>query len=156
MRRMILFAASMMVCTLASSQELTLAELKTKNATQLTAAELRELLPGAKVVEQTDGGSTHRWQNKPDGTFIASTDGRGKQRRAEFVRDRRGHVAGYRGCQALHHGQVADQPGRLVPICLQSRRQVLCRHPSTRHGAGEADGDLQVAVPLYYRHRTVL
>lgn len=77
MRRMFLFAASMMVCAFASSQELTLAELKAKNAAQLTAAELRELMPGAKVVEQTAAGSTHRWQNKPDGTFIASTDGRG-------------------------------------------------------------------------------
>ena len=77
MRRTILFAASLMVWTFASSQGLTLAELKAKNATQLTAAELRELLPDAKVVELTDGGSTHRWQNKADGTFIASTDGRG-------------------------------------------------------------------------------
>ena len=55
MRRTILFAASMTACTFASGQVLTLAELKAKNATQLTAAELRELLPGAKVVEQRCG-----------------------------------------------------------------------------------------------------
>lgn len=77
MHRAILFAASMMAWTFASSQVLTLADVKAKNATQLTAAELRELLPDAKVVEQTDGGSTHRWQNKADGTFVASSDGRG-------------------------------------------------------------------------------
>ena len=76
MRRTILFTVSLMVCAFANSQVLTLADIKAKNATQLTASELSELMPGAKVVNRIAGGSTHRWENKPDGTFVASTDGR--------------------------------------------------------------------------------
>jgi hypothetical protein len=77
MRRTILFAASMMVCSFASSQVLTLAEVKAKNATQLTADDLKQQLTGAKVVSQDIAGSTRRWENDPSGDFSASTDGRG-------------------------------------------------------------------------------
>jgi hypothetical protein len=77
MRRTNLFAASMMVCTLASSQVLTLAEVKTKNATQLTTDDLKQQLSGAKVVNQNVAGGTRRWENGPSGDFSASTDGRG-------------------------------------------------------------------------------
>lgn len=43
---------------------------------QLTAAELRELLPGAKLIRRLDNGNTHIWTNEPDGTFIISSDNR--------------------------------------------------------------------------------
>ena len=68
-----LFGAS----TVAGAQALTLADVKAKKATQLTADELRALMPGAKVVSRTPQGSTRYWQNKPDGIFTASSDGRG-------------------------------------------------------------------------------
>ena len=68
-----LFGAS----AVAGAQALTFADVKAKNATQLTADELRALMPGAKVVSRTPQGSTRYWQNKPDGTFIPSSDGRG-------------------------------------------------------------------------------
>jgi len=77
MRRTILFAASMMVCTFASSQAVTLADVKAKNAVQLSADDLKQLMPGAKVVNQTIGGGTNRWENSPSGDVAASTDGRG-------------------------------------------------------------------------------
>lgn len=77
MRRTIVFAASLMVCTLASGQVLTLAEVKAKSAVQLSADDLKQLLPGAKVVNQIASGSTRRWANNPNGDIAASSDGRG-------------------------------------------------------------------------------
>src|SRR5271155_2069339 len=77
MQRTIVFAASMMVCTFASSQVLTLADVKAKSAVQLSADDLKQLLPGSKVVNQDIAGSTRRWENSPSGDIRASSDGRG-------------------------------------------------------------------------------
>ena len=52
MRRTILFTASMMVFTFASGEGLTLADVKATSAVQLSADDLKQLLPGAKVVNQ--------------------------------------------------------------------------------------------------------
>ena len=87
-----MFRSLLVTCLLGASavagaQALTFADLKAKNATQLTADELRELMPGAKVVSRTPTGSTRRWQNKPDGTFSASSDGRGSSGGTWRVRD---------------------------------------------------------------------
>jgi hypothetical protein len=76
MHRTILFAASMMVCTFASSQVLTLADVKAKSATQLTADDLKQLLPGAKVVNHASSGATRNWVNNVSGDLAASSDGR--------------------------------------------------------------------------------
>lgn len=76
MRRTFLFAASMIVCSFASSQVLTLADVKAKSAVQLSAAELTQLLPGAKVVNHALSGATRNWQNSVNGDLTASTDGR--------------------------------------------------------------------------------
>jgi len=77
MRRTILFAASMMVFTVASGEGLTLADAKAKSAVQLSADDLKQLLAGAKVANQIPSGSTRRWQNNPGGELAASSDGRG-------------------------------------------------------------------------------
>jgi hypothetical protein len=77
MRRTIVFAAALLVCTFASGEGLTLADVKAKNAVQLSADELKQLLPGAKVANQIPSGSTRRWENRPDGGLAASGDGRG-------------------------------------------------------------------------------
>ena len=55
----------------------TLADVKAKNGVQLSAEELKQLMPGAKVISRTQAGSTRTWTNGADGTFVASTDGRG-------------------------------------------------------------------------------
>ena len=65
------------LCTGAVAQAPTYADVKAKSGVQLTAADLKELMPGAKVVSRTQAGSTRTWENKPDGTLQASTDGRG-------------------------------------------------------------------------------
>ena len=77
MFRLLLVAFLFGASAAAGAQALPRADIKAKNATQLTVDELRELMPGAKVTSRTQAGSTRYWQNKPDGTFTASSDGRG-------------------------------------------------------------------------------
>ena len=62
---------------LAAAQIATYGDLKAQNAQQVSGAELQAMLPGAHVVNRTSGGSVRNWTNNPDGTFIASSDGRG-------------------------------------------------------------------------------
>ena len=77
MIRMIVIVVTLGLCSLASAQALSYAEVKAKNGTQLSAADLKQLMPGAKVVSPTAAGSTRTWHNEPDGTFSAASDGRG-------------------------------------------------------------------------------
>jgi hypothetical protein len=76
-RQRIVFAISMLFSSAPSAQVLTFADIKAKNAVQLSAEELRQLLPGAKVISITKGGSTRYWENQLDGSVVASSDGRG-------------------------------------------------------------------------------
>jgi hypothetical protein len=80
MRRTLLFFVLLMgfpVFPVAVAQVLTLADVKVKNGVQLSASEVKQLLPGAKVVSLTNAGSTRSWHNAPDGAFAASSDSRG-------------------------------------------------------------------------------
>lgn len=65
------------VWSLAAAQAPNFTEIKAQNPVQLSADDLKQLIPGAKVVSRTNAGSTRMWTNKPDGTFSASSDGRG-------------------------------------------------------------------------------
>lgn len=80
MPRIVVFAILMVWCPFALAQALTLAEVKAKGAVQLSAADLKQLLPGDTVISQTPTGSTRRWQNRADGDLSGSSDGRGTQR----------------------------------------------------------------------------
>jgi hypothetical protein len=73
--RAIVAAFFLGACSIAIAQPATLAEVRSKNGVRLSASQVRELMPGAKVVSRTPAGSTRHWENKPDGTFSASTDG---------------------------------------------------------------------------------
>lgn len=73
----IVVALSIAAGSLAGAQGLTLAEIKAKSGIQLSAEDLKQLMPGAKVVSRTKAGSTRLWENKADGTLIAGSDGRG-------------------------------------------------------------------------------
>ena len=64
-------------CSVAAAQAPTYADVKAKNGVQLTTADMKQLMPGAKVVSRTQAGSTRTWENKQDGTLNASSDGRG-------------------------------------------------------------------------------
>lgn len=58
----------------AQAESLLLNDIKAQNGVQLTADELKQLMPNAKVVSYSKEGSTRRWTNEPDGKFVASTD----------------------------------------------------------------------------------
>jgi hypothetical protein len=77
MLRLIVAIVSLGLYSLAGAQVTSLADVKAKNGVQLSAEELKQLMPGAKVVSRTQAGSTRTWTNGADGTFVASTDGRG-------------------------------------------------------------------------------
>ncbi|HUH92407.1 MAG TPA: DUF995 domain-containing protein [Casimicrobiaceae bacterium] len=62
----------------AGAEIATFADVRAAHGVRLGAQELRELMPEAKVVSRTAAGSTRRWQNRPDGTFAATSDGRGQ------------------------------------------------------------------------------
>jgi hypothetical protein len=68
----------LLICPSAGAQVSTLGEVKAKGGVQLTAQQLRDLLPGSLVVSRTQAGSTRSWQNRADGTFSATSDGRGR------------------------------------------------------------------------------
>jgi hypothetical protein len=77
MLRTIVFFSALALSFLASADITNYADVKSNGGVQLSTTELKDLLPGAKVVSRTQAGSTRTWTNKPDGTLTASTDGRG-------------------------------------------------------------------------------
>jgi hypothetical protein len=77
MLRMFVVAVSLVICSVAAAQVLPLADVKAKGGVQLSADDLKQLMPGANVMSVTLAGSTRRWVNKADGTLVGSTDGRG-------------------------------------------------------------------------------
>ena len=116
MIRAIVVVGALGLCTLASAQILNYAEVKAKNGTQLSAGDLKQLLPGAKVVSRTAAGSTRTWENKPDGTFIAASDGRGS--------------AGGRNAYSTAPGtwRVTDDGKLCVKIQWQINQDDWCRY----------------------------
>lgn len=77
MRRLSVAALALGLCSLARADVATLADVKAQHGVQLSADELRRFMPGAKVVSRVPVGSSRSWKNNPDGTFLASSDGRG-------------------------------------------------------------------------------
>lgn len=77
MLRLMLVALCLGVCSLAGAQSLTVGDIKAKNGVQLSAEELRHLLPGAKVMNRLPDGTIRRWENNPNGTLVASSDASG-------------------------------------------------------------------------------
>lgn len=74
-----------MVCSLAAlsagAQSITFAEISGTDAKPLSAAELKDLVSGAKTEMTMPRGAQRRWTNLPDGTFLASrTNGDLKRR----------------------------------------------------------------------------
>jgi len=82
---MIAVVVSLGICSLAAAQPVTLADAKAKNAVQLSADELKQLMPGAKVVSHTNAGSARTWENNANGALLASSDNRGGTGRARPV-----------------------------------------------------------------------
>ena len=68
MRKYFIFAVSILVLGGAQADE---------TATKITGDELRNLVTGANVVHYNKVGSTRRWTDDPDGTFVASSNAKG-------------------------------------------------------------------------------
>jgi hypothetical protein len=72
-----IFASVLLALSLAAQADgLLLNDIRAQNGVQLSADELKQLMPNAKVVSyyREGGKSTRYWTNKPDGKFVASSD----------------------------------------------------------------------------------
>jgi hypothetical protein len=74
MLRSILVYVLLTLSLAAQAGGMVLNDLKAQNGVQLSADELKQLMPNAKVVSYQKEGSTRRWTNEPDGKFVASRD----------------------------------------------------------------------------------
>jgi hypothetical protein len=74
MLRSILASVLLTLSLAAQADGLVLNDLKSQNGVQLSADELKQLMPNAKVTSYHKEGSTRYWTNEPDGKFVASSD----------------------------------------------------------------------------------
>lgn len=74
MYRSILASVLLAFSLAAQADTLLLNDIKAQNGVQLSADELKQLMPNAKVVSYQKEGSIRRWTNEPDGKFVASSD----------------------------------------------------------------------------------
>ncbi|HYA37651.1 MAG TPA: DUF995 domain-containing protein [Candidatus Methylomirabilis sp.] len=74
MFRFLVVSVLLSLSSAAQAAELVLNDIKAQNGVQLSADELKQLMPNAKVVSYTGAGSTRYWKNEPNGKFIASSD----------------------------------------------------------------------------------
>jgi len=72
--RSILATFTLALPLIVQAGELTLNDIKSQNPVQLSADDLKQLMPNAKVVSYTPAGSARLWKNEPDGKFVASSD----------------------------------------------------------------------------------
>jgi hypothetical protein len=73
MIRFILAFILLVLPSAAQAGDLVLKDLKAQNGVQLSADELNQLLPNAKVTSYFSG-STRTWKNEPGGSFTALSD----------------------------------------------------------------------------------
>jgi hypothetical protein len=101
----------------AQADSLLLNDLKSQNGVQLTADELKQLMPSAKVVSYyVEGGtSVRRWVNEPDGKFTASSDVRR-------------NIGAGRSATAQGTWHVADNGTYCVTIDWRTRSENWCRY----------------------------
>ncbi|GAB3625312.1 hypothetical protein PTE30175_01533 [Pandoraea terrae] len=70
--------AGLLAAALAAQAEpMRLSDVRAANGQQLTVEELRQMMPGAKVMSISYNGSTRRWTNDTDGKLNASSDNKG-------------------------------------------------------------------------------
>ena len=65
-----------MLASLVVAGALSTVSVADDGAVKMTRAELQSFLPGTNVTHTHKGGSLRRWVNEPDGTLVASTDGK--------------------------------------------------------------------------------
>jgi hypothetical protein len=63
----------------------TLAELRANGAIPLSKNDLQTFLPGTKLIHLSDTGITRRWENSPNGVFVAVAESRQSWASARFA-----------------------------------------------------------------------
>jgi len=116
MRTAVVFTVAASFAAISYAQVLTLADIKTKGAVELSGQELQQLMPSAKVVSRTNAGSTRNWENKSDGTFVASSDNAG------------GQSGRSRPSSGNGTWQVTDDGTYCVSIDWNRTQEKWCRH----------------------------
>ena len=76
MRQSILATLLLALSLSAQADALLLNDLKAQNGIQLSVDELKQLMPGAQVINRTEAGNTRRWTNEAGGQFVATSDNR--------------------------------------------------------------------------------
>jgi hypothetical protein len=136
MTRAIVIAVSLGLCPLAFAQTLTLGEVKAKNGVQLSAEDLKQLLPGAKVMSHTVDGTIRRLENNPNGTLVASSDAAG--------------ASGGRGYRVSGSGtwKIDDRGRFCVDIKWNIRTEDVCRFIFKADGKYFGTGRLEDSAPM--------
>jgi hypothetical protein len=128
------------LCSAASAQVATLGDVKAQHGVELGTDELRKLMPGAKIVSRAPA-NTRLWENRPDGTFIASSEGRG--------------TADGRSATGAGTWKVTDDGRLCVTIAWPRSPDNWCRHiyklGDRYYGVGGADDKL-VAHEFEFSH----
>ncbi len=95
MHRYILASFLIAVPLAVQADTLVLSDVKAQNGIQLTADELKQLMPGAKVSSRTEADASRYWTNEPGGKFIASTESMAKAGRKKKAKTGEGtwHVS---------------------------------------------------------------
>lgn len=118
MYRYILVSLLLALPLTARAEVSVLNDIKAQNGVQLSADELRQLMPGANVANRTDAGNTRRWINNADGKLIASSDNRAAGSRATH--------GGTSNAQGTWH--VADNGTYCVTLEWKSASENWCRY----------------------------
>jgi len=116
MLRPILASFLLALPLVAQAGDLVLNDIKAQNGVQLSVDELKQLMPNAKVVSYSEGGSSRHWKNEPDGKFVASSDVRRDPNRP-------GKVANAQGTW-----RVGDNGTYCVTLEWPKRSESWCRY----------------------------
>lgn len=117
MRHSILASILLAFSFAVQADELLLSDIKAQNGVQLSVDELKQLMPGAKVTNVLETGSTRNWTNDSDGTFIASSD----------ARSSRG-AGGAKAATAQGTWHVGDNGTYCVTLEWKTRSENWCRY----------------------------
>jgi hypothetical protein len=136
MFRAIFVVISFGTCSLACAQTMTLSDVKAKNGVKLSAEDLKQLLPGANVMHRTPTGTTRRWENKTDGTLVASSDS--------------GAITGGRGYRVTAPGtwRISDDGRFCVSIKWNLTPEDACRYVFKADGKYFGVGKLEDTQPV--------
>jgi hypothetical protein len=113
--RSILASVLLALPLVVQADDLVLNDLKAQNGVRLSADELKQLMPNAKVVSYLKG-STRHWKNEPNGKFVASSD----------VRRDSGMIGKPSKAQGTWH--VGDNGTYCVTLDWPKRSESWCRY----------------------------